>query len=223
MRADERIRLLLVDDRAAEAAALGERLSAEPGLAVLGTLGGAEARPERLPSPAPDLLLVDHATLGRRGGVGLLGPLHAAPRGLRALVLARTDDDDTQLACAAAGAIGCVPRTLAAPELARAVQHAHAGNVLFSSGVLLRLLHDGAAAPGLRVPRPVRPLLSARECAALEAVAEGLTVREAAERLSISPHTLRTHIRNAVQKLAARSTVHAVARALQAGLVDPRA
>ena len=45
----------------------------------------------------------------------------------------------------------------------------------------------------------------------------------AAERMMISLHTVRTHLRNAVAKLEARSTTHAVARAMRAGLIDPDA
>jgi DNA-binding CsgD family transcriptional regulator len=74
-----------------------------------------------------------------------------------------------------------------------------------------------------RPPRPSIPTLSAREREALEAVTEGLSAEEAAARLVISPHTLRSHLRNAVLKLEARSTTHAVARAIKAGLIDPSA
>lgn len=215
------IRLLLVDDRTTEAAALGDRLAAEPDLAVLGALSGAEATPEALPDPAPDLLLVDHATLGRRGAAGLLAPLRAARPGLRALVLAHGDGDEAQLAAAAAGAVGCVPRALPPAELAEVARRVHAGGVLFRPRVLLQLLREGIAPPGRAAVRPVRPLLSLRERMALEAAAEGLTAAEAAARLVISRHTLRTHLRNAVGKLEARSTTHAVARAITLGLIDP--
>ena len=62
-----------------------------------------------------------------------------------------------------------------------------------------------------------RPALSPREREVLDLLANGLTGEEVAVRLSLSPETIRTHIRNAMGKLNARTRVHAVAIALRRG------
>lgn len=59
--------------------------------------------------------------------------------------------------------------------------------------------------------------LSPRERAVLELLAQGLTGREIAERLTVSPETVRTHIRNAMAKLEASTRTHAVVTALIGG------
>jgi DNA-binding CsgD family transcriptional regulator len=64
--------------------------------------------------------------------------------------------------------------------------------------------------------------LSPREREVLGLFAEGLTVDEIAERLFLSTHTVRTHGRNAVAKLGARSRAHAVAIAIREGHLDGR-
>jgi DNA-binding CsgD family transcriptional regulator len=61
--------------------------------------------------------------------------------------------------------------------------------------------------------------LSARELEVVRLIASGMTGREIAEALQISHDTVRTHVRNAMVKLGARSRAHLVAKALGDGLV----
>lgn len=62
--------------------------------------------------------------------------------------------------------------------------------------------------------------LTQREIDVLAGVMRGSTAREIAQALEISPHTVTTHSRSARTKLRAQTTAHAVALALQAGLLD---
>jgi PAS domain S-box-containing protein len=68
---------------------------------------------------------------------------------------------------------------------------------------------------------PERPAkeLTQRECEIVALVALGGTAREIAEELHISHQTVRTHVRNAMEKLHARSRAHLVAKALASGVV----
>ena len=59
--------------------------------------------------------------------------------------------------------------------------------------------------------------LSARELEVLELLAEGLNGQMIAERLFLSPETVRTHVRNATSKLGARTRVQAVAMVVRGG------
>lgn len=74
--------------------------------------------------------------------------------------------------------------------------------------------HAGAA------PEP-EPLLSLRERRVAAELARGLQTEEIAELLCISPHTVRTHVRNIRRKLGARTSAHAVALAITFQAVDP--
>jgi DNA-binding CsgD family transcriptional regulator len=77
---------------------------------------------------------------------------------------------------------------------------------------------------GARFRRPIlgrhkgEPL-SSRETEVVRLVALGLTGREIAAELQIAHHTVRTHVRNAMEKTGARSRAHLVAKALADGLV----
>jgi DNA-binding CsgD family transcriptional regulator len=79
-------------------------------------------------------------------------------------------------------------------------------------------------APGVHVlvartveSRPQDSVLSPREREVLELLACGNSTQEAAGHLYLSPLTVRTHLRNAMEKLGARSRAHAVATALRVG------
>jgi DNA-binding CsgD family transcriptional regulator len=63
-----------------------------------------------------------------------------------------------------------------------------------------------------------KPSLTPRESEVLAHVADGLSQEEIGRRLSISPETVRTHVRKARDRLNARTRTHAVATALRLGL-----
>ena len=66
---------------------------------------------------------------------------------------------------------------------------------------------------------PMDPLTE-RQIQVLTLIAEGKTVEEIAAALFLSAHTIRTHVRNIRVSLHARSTPHAVAKAIRAGLLQ---
>lgn len=67
---------------------------------------------------------------------------------------------------------------------------------------------------------PPRGALSPREREVLTLVATGADAQRVADELTISVATVRTHARNALQKLGARNRAHAIALAMQHGLID---
>jgi DNA-binding CsgD family transcriptional regulator len=62
--------------------------------------------------------------------------------------------------------------------------------------------------------------LSNKERAVLRELARGFTTEEVAEVLVVSPHTVRTHLKNGMRKLGARTRAHAVAIALSEGAIE---
>lgn len=64
------------------------------------------------------------------------------------------------------------------------------------------------------------PAMSRRELECLNLTAEGLTSEEIAKKLGLSVHTANQYLINTTQKLNAVNRVHAVAKALRAGLID---
>jgi DNA-binding NarL/FixJ family response regulator len=64
--------------------------------------------------------------------------------------------------------------------------------------------------------------LSMREIELLELVADGLSNKAIADKLSISENTVKYHMKNILQKLAAKNRTEAVTQAIRAGLLEPK-
>jgi DNA-binding NarL/FixJ family response regulator len=76
------------------------------------------------------------------------------------------------------------------------------------------------ALPTTAVTRPRSGTLSERECEVLEKIARGHSIDDISADLFLSPHTVRTHIKNILRKMGARTRAHAVAMAISEGLID---
>lgn len=68
--------------------------------------------------------------------------------------------------------------------------------------------------------KPRSGTLSDRECEVLERIARGHSIDDISADLFLSPHTVRTHIKNILRKMGARTRAHAVALAISEGLID---
>lgn len=86
-----------------------------------------------------------------------------------------------------------------------------------------RSARTGRSAAGARAAKAVggSPVLSRREREVLQLIAEGLETAAIGEELDVSPDTVRTYLRSARSRLGARTRPHAVALALDRGIIDP--
>jgi DNA-binding NarL/FixJ family response regulator len=226
--------VLVVEDDALLREDLVRSLAAAPGLAVRGSAGTlAEARACLDIGPAPDVLLVDLG-LPDGDGAALVAQLRVQAPRTRALVLSVFGDEARVVGALAAGAHGYLLKDATPQEVATAIRDVLAGDAPLSPRIarhLLRQFAAGASQPAAAAP--VVPLeadgdgglapsrLSSREAEVLGLVAHGHTTQEVAQRLSLSAHTVSTHLRNSYVKLAARNRVEAVNRAHERGQIGP--
>jgi DNA-binding NarL/FixJ family response regulator len=158
----------------------------------------------------PDVLVVDVRMPGI-DGIELCGTL--AGRDLPTTVVLYTayDDPETLDAALEAGARGYVLKSSPPQDLVRAIHAVREGRRYVDATLAAALLarHDAPAGGGL----------SPRELEVLQLLADGHTTDAAAERLFLSPATVRSYAENAMRKLEARNRVHAVATALRQGLI----
>jgi DNA-binding NarL/FixJ family response regulator len=198
-------------------------LLAPEALTVLGgasTGAGGEALIAR---HEPDIALVA-ADLPDVEGIALVRRL--VRRGLRTAVVLYADDGNYKSSAAAvhAGAAGLVAKRRSIAELAEALRSVATGGLWFEER------DDDVLAPA-PAPTPAQPLplppaqrrtstLSSSELRVLALVADGGSTEATAEALSLSPHTVRTHMRNVMRKLEASSRAHAVAIALRESAIE---
>jgi DNA-binding NarL/FixJ family response regulator len=160
-----------------------------------------------------DVVLCDLNMPGRRPGVHLISDLLAHDP--EAKVIAFTANDDTRMIslCLDAGVVGFVSKQADEDELAACIFDAAAGRPAFDAVTAPKVI------PALRAARRTIKL-SGREQAVLELLAEGLTNNEIAERLYLSPLTIKTHVTRLLTKLEVRDRSAAVAKAFRDGMLS---
>jgi two-component system, NarL family, nitrate/nitrite response regulator NarL len=160
----------------------------------------------------PELLLLD-ATVAMSGQPTVLEHVLAQQPGLKVLLLALEMDVQLLLESMSAGAVGVVLKTSDAPTVRTAVESALASERTASRATLPKVFrqldgrHVGGESPVCR--------LSLREREVLALLGQGWSNESIGNRLFISPHTVRTHIQNILEKLGIHSRLEAATFAME--------
>ncbi|GGT01919.1 response regulator [Streptomyces cinerochromogenes] len=222
------IRVLLADDQALLRSAFRVLVDSEPDMEVVGEASdGAEA--VRLAREhAPDIVLMDIRMPGTDGlaATRLISADPSLAR-VRVVILTTFEVDDYVVQALRAGASGFLGKGSEPVELLNAIRVAADGEALLSpaatKGLIARFLARGDDGDG---PDPARSerlgTLTGREREVLVQVAGGHSNDEIAERLEVSPLTVKTHVNRAMAKLGARDRAQLVVIAYESGLVRPR-
>jgi DNA-binding NarL/FixJ family response regulator len=127
------------------------------------------------------------------------------------VMLTSTDEDDMGLLGLRAGAVGFLSKDLDIDVLPRALQGAMDGEAVISRKLGRRLVdHLRTSASGPTGMRPVKSPLTAREWEVIDLLYEGMTTEQIAETLVLASETVRSHVKNIMKKLDARSRGEAV-------------
>lgn len=195
--------LVLIDDHAALRDGLGVLLERR-GFRVLAAAETAAAGEAAIAEHKPTVAVVA-LNLPDEGGAKLIRRLSARGSGPRFLVYTGVTDPAVISDALECGADGFVAKPRDLSVLIEALREVARGNT-YRDPALVKLSRL-AGSEQARV-------LSRREAEILELLATGLTGEQAAERLVLSPETIRTHVRNAMGKLDARTRTEAVVKAL---------
>jgi NarL family two-component system response regulator LiaR len=143
-----------------------------------------------------------------------------AEQGPRVLVLTSFSGDDDVFPAIKAGALGYLLKDSEPADLLRAIRQVNDGEVSLSPVIARRVLQE-MREPVQQTPTP--DPLTGREMEVLGLVAQGLSNREVAERLTITEATVRSHVSNVLSKLHLANRVQATLYALHEGLasLDP--
>jgi len=202
MQSEDELEVIVVDDHLAMRRGI-ELLLREAGFRIAGVAGTLEEARIVLGRRRFDVALLD-VRLGQESSVGLVEDLlRKDPAAPIVLYTGYTRSDSLLHEAVRAGARGFVLKTSPAPRLTDALRAVAAGGTYVDSELAGHLTEDGEL--------QLLSSLSARELEVLELLADGLNGQMIAERLFLSPETVRTHVRNATSKLGARTRVQAVA------------
>ncbi len=206
------LRIMLVDDHALVRSAVRQALAA-PDLEVVGEAASADEALLIAPELRPDLILLD-VDLPGTDGLRLLRELGPRLPDTKIVMLTVSTSRRDLLDAVQHGAIGYLTKDLDPAALQRAVRGIRQGDLPMSRNMAAHVvaqLASGARRDGAATDADGWEL-SSREEEVLRLLAEGLTDREIADRLVISPRTVETHVGNVLRKLAVRNRAQAAQR-----------
>jgi DNA-binding NarL/FixJ family response regulator len=158
----------------------------------------------------PDVMLLDLELPGING-VEAVARIKALSPSTRVIMLTVIDSQVKIFSALCAGASGYLLKTSPAQKIVEAIQEVHIGGAPMTPQVARSVLDMFA-----RLPKPHQDYgLTAREVEILELMVGGLIKKEIADKLSISYHTVDTHLRNIYTKLHVHTRGGAVAKAVK--------
>ncbi|MBO1416646.1 response regulator transcription factor [Streptomyces sp. FH025] len=218
------IRVLLADDQALLRGAFRVLIDAEEDMEVVGEAADGREAVELARATRPDIVLMDIRMPGV-DGLGATAEICADEElsGTRVLILTTFEIDEYVAQALRAGAGGFLGKGADPKELLAAVRTVAAGDALLSPAATRAVIDQFLSRPDPVSAATAERLsvLTAREREVMSMAATGLTNEEIAERMFVSPFTVRTHVHRAMSKLDARDRAQLVAIAYQSGLVPP--
>ncbi|MTI63436.1 response regulator [Methylophaga sp.] len=207
-------KVLLVDDHELVRAGFRRLLEDGDKFTVIAESGSGEQAVQDFNKHHPDVVVMDISMPGI-GGVGAIERIIAREPNARILVLSVHEDSVFTTRAMQAGALGFIPKRSAPEEMLKAVEMVAQGKTCIAPEIAQQLAMQKLT--GSENPLDV---LSQREFEVFRLLAEGKTVNEIADILSLSPKTVGTHHTNIKQKLNVSNSAELARLAIRSGLVD---
>lgn len=208
-----RLRIFIADQHEVVRGGLKALLQAEKDLEVAGEGGESRTLPRLIEAAAPDLVVIDLATIGIDTMDTLLQALGKLP-GLKVLVFTAHEETSLIRHLLKAGVAGYLLKRCTGAEVLQALRSIARGGTYIDSRIAGHLFDN------LTV-RGSREVLTDREFTAIRMIARGFTVKEVSQTLRLSAKTIETYKVRAMKKLGVTGRVELVRLAAQRGwLVD---
>ncbi len=212
------IRVLLVDDHTILRQGLKRLLESEPGVVVAGEAKDGREAVERARELNPDVILMDLAMPALNGLDATRRILKARPDA-KILVLSMYIDDDYVNQALEAGVQGYLMKDAPATDLVKAVKAVAGGESYFTHQIPATTI-DRYRAAREGDGRRASVELTHREREVMKLLAEGHTVKEVADLLSLSQKTVDTHKTNLMKKLDIHNRVELVKYAIHKKIIQ---
>jgi RNA polymerase sigma factor (sigma-70 family) len=217
------LRVVIADDQALVRTGFRMILTADGIEVVAEAADGAEAV-AAVRRTRPDAVLMDIRMPRMDGLEATRRILSGGASETRVLILTTYDLDQYVYAALTAGASGFLLKDVTPEHLVAALRLVRSGDALLAPAITRRLIErfarrDEAKAALHRDLSELTP----RELEVLRLLATGLTNAELADRLTLSPTTVKTHVARILSKLGLRDRVQAVVVAYETGLISPGA
>jgi DNA-binding NarL/FixJ family response regulator len=219
-RASRAARVLVVEDHPVLRGVVRLACEHTPGLELAGEVEDGQGALDALGELRPDVVVLDLSLPGELQGLDVARRIRAEANGTRILILTGRSDEQAIFDSIRAGADGFLEKTAGVRFIAVALLRVAAGERVFTPEQERIALYELGRARQARESSGVRASLTDRELEILELLALGLSVKQVATRLRLSPRTVETHIAKLYRKLGARNRVQAVSKAAALGIIE---
>ena len=207
---------MVVDDHPMWRAGVARDLQ-ERGFEVVATASDAASAVRIAGTVRPDVVLMD-LNVGTQTGVEATQQIVAALPATRVLVLSASGEHSDVLEAVKAGASGYLLKSASVEELVDAVSRTADGATVFTAGLAGLVLGEYRRMAAQPAGPESSPELTGRETEVLRLVAKGMTSKQIADRLTISPRTVENHVQSTLRKLQLHNRVELARYAIEHGL-----
>jgi DNA-binding NarL/FixJ family response regulator len=210
------IKVLIADDHSLVRQGLRRYLDMAEDIDVVGEASNGEEAIAMVEKEQPDIVLLDIRMPGVDGLEAARMIRERNPK-VGAIMLTAYDDRQFVVEAVRAGARGYVLKARDAEHLIQTVRLVAGGNMVIDPQLVVALAEELSQA---KERDRKAETLTAREIEVLQLLAFGHTNRDIAEKLFISPDTVKTHLEHIFEKLGASDRTAAVAEALRRRLIE---
>ncbi|HVC95021.1 MAG TPA: response regulator transcription factor [Pirellulales bacterium] len=208
-----KVRILIVDDHPLVREGLIGLIGSQSDFEVCGEAAGMDDARRLVESARPDVAIID-LTLSDGSGIELIKELKERRADLKLLVLSMHEESLFAERALRAGAVGYVHKHEASRTIVQAVRTVLEGRLYLSQRLTQRMLERAVRPGGDTGASPIERLTD-REMEVFELLGEGLTSRQIATRLQLSPKTVETHREHIKDKLDLKNGTELTKHALQ--------
>ncbi len=216
MTQEEKISVLLVDDHAIVRQGLRSFLELQDDIEVVGEASDGQEAVAMVRELLPDVVLMD-LVMPHMDGIQAIRETRKLSPGTQVLVLTSFAEDDKVFPAIKAGAVGYQMKDVTPAELSDAIRAVHRGETPLHPEIAKKLMREFSDPTGTAFQRDD---LTERELEVLSLIALGLSNRDIAARLFLSPKTVKTHVSNILSKLHLADRTQAAIYALKKGIVS---
>ncbi|MBA0124008.1 response regulator transcription factor [Haloechinothrix sp. YIM 98757] len=212
---DMSLSVMVVDDHPMWRGGVARDLE-ERGFTVPATASDAPGAVRAACAMRPDVVLMD-LTLGETSGVDATREITGTLPDTKVLVLSASGEHADVLEAVKAGASGYLVKSASAEELIDAVRRTAEGDPVFTPGLAGLVLGEFRRMADTPASTDSAPQVTDRETEVLRLVAKGLSSRQIATKLSISPRTVENHVQSTLRKLQLHNRVELARYAIEHG------
>ncbi|KAA0229947.1 response regulator transcription factor [bacterium] len=217
------IRVFIVDDNRLLREGLVSMLAEQEDIIVIGAAASGRKALEQIKNLRPEIVLIDIGMPGKNG-IEVTQELRRDLPEAKVIILGMVDLTGEIMACIEAGAAGYVLKEASFDYLVETIRSVHCGESVVSPQMAASLFSRIAELAAERLPRiPPSPVkLTTRELEIINVIAEGLSNKEIAQRLSIEAQTVKNHIHNILDKLHLHTRLETVEYARERNLLKEK-